>query len=398
MEMSYPQDVQLWGSIAGFCRSTRLLFPLLILLHILFLYNFITMQMKRKFRFGANKQSSSFVIAGLVAGAILAIGGSVLATTVGNSITVTSNLTVNGTAGFATTTAGSVVSIQGVGNFVNAATSTFYTPLTLSNLTATSSVLLATDTGLVGIGTTSPGSLLSIHGVGNFVNAATSTLYTDFSLRSISATSTIYSANGTALVPSYSFLSDVDTGLFRGAANVIGFATNGAEVARLDASGNLGIGSTTPGSLLALGTMANFVSNGTSTLANGLNVGNLRATSTVATTTISTGGFQVGQAGSLAAFTVGQSATTSVGVGTSTPSSHQFAVGGNALIGGGASGTTTLTVSSPGTRIGGCIELRATDGNMVRIYATTSVLASYNNNGLLALGGQGLVVEAGGCR
>ncbi|MEK7098895.1 MAG: hypothetical protein AAB916_00050, partial [Patescibacteria group bacterium] len=122
------------------------------------------------------------------------------------------------------------------------------------------------------------------------------------------------------------------------------------------------------------------------------------ATSTVATSTVSTGGFQVGQAGALAAFTVGQSATTSVGVGTSTPKSHQFAVGGNALIGAGSNGTSTLSISSSGTNIGGCIELRAADGNMVRIYATTSTLTgAYTNNGG-ALPGRGLVVEAGTCR
>lgn len=352
------------------------------------------MQMKRKFHFGINKQSPSFVIAGLVAGAILAVGGSVLATTVGNSITVTSNLTVNGTAGVATTTAGSVFSIQGVGNFVNAATSTLYTPLALSNLTATSSVLLATDTGLVGIGTTTPGSLFSIQGVGNFQNAATSTLYTDFSLRSISATSTIYGANGTAAVPSYSFLSDVDTGLFRGAANVLGFATNGAEVARLDASGNLGIGTTTPGSLLSLGTMANFVSGATSTVASGLNVGNFRATSTVATSTILTGGFRVGQTSadaSIPAFVVMQSATTSVGIGTSTPTSHQFAVSGNALIGSGGTGTSTLTVNASGARVGSCIQLRAAStSDLYRLYLGNK--GPDGNSGNL-----GLIVEPGGC-
>lgn len=295
------------------------------------------------FRF--HSDSPAFFVGILMIGMILAVGGSVFATSVGTSISVSSTLTVSGTA-----------------------TSTY-------------------SGGIISNGFA--GGPYVIAGVGQF--------------STIQATSTISLADGTAVAPSLTFTTDADTGLFSVSANILGFATGGSQRAVIDASGNVGIGTSTPGSLLALGTMANFVSNGTSTLANGLNVGRFSATSTVATTTISTGGFQVGQAGALAAFTVGQSATTSVGVGTSTVTSHQFGVGGNALIGAGGNGTSTLTISAEGTgaladRVGSCIELTAADGGLVRIYASSSVMTGVYTNLGLAMPGRNLVVEAGGCR
>lgn len=48
--------------------------------------------------------------------------------------------------------------------------------------------------------------------------------------------------NGAAATPSISFVSDPNTGIYRIGADIIGFAVNGAEAARINASGNLGIG------------------------------------------------------------------------------------------------------------------------------------------------------------
>jgi len=59
-------------------------------------------------------------------------------------------------------------------------------------------------------------------------------------------------ANGTAGAPTYRFNSDGDTGIYRAAANQLGFSTAGTEAMRIDASGNLGIGTTTPDESLHL--------------------------------------------------------------------------------------------------------------------------------------------------
>lgn len=58
------------------------------------------------------------------------------------------------------------------------------------------------------------------------------------------------SVSGTNALPTYAFLSDLDTGIYNPAANELGFVTGGAERMRISASGNVGIGVTPSASSL----------------------------------------------------------------------------------------------------------------------------------------------------
>jgi hypothetical protein len=57
-------------------------------------------------------------------------------------------------------------------------------------------------------------------------------------------------ANGSAAAPSITFTGDTNTGIFSPGADSIAFTEGGAEIARFDSSGNLGIGTTNPSTKL----------------------------------------------------------------------------------------------------------------------------------------------------
>jgi hypothetical protein len=93
------------------------------------------------------------------------------------------------------------------------------------------------STGNVGINTASPSETLDVNGTiqGGFIT----------STGSIYATTGIFrSSDGTATIPSIQPGLDNDTGFFRPASNTIGFTTGGQERARINASGNLLVGTT----------------------------------------------------------------------------------------------------------------------------------------------------------
>jgi hypothetical protein len=76
------------------------------------------------------------------------------------------------------------------------------------------------------------------------------TVYGNTQAYKISASSVATFSAGTAAAPAITTTGDTNTGIFFPAADTIAFSEGGAEAMRIDASGNLGIGTSSPGAKL----------------------------------------------------------------------------------------------------------------------------------------------------
>jgi hypothetical protein len=139
---------------------------------------------------------------------------------------------------------------------------------TLGTTTGTAATLtngtiqtLTSSTATITGGTFS-GSINSTSGTIATLNSTTGTIPT------LVATTLITTGTGTAAAPAIVPTGDTNTGIFFPAADTIAFAEGGAESIRIDASGNVGIGTTSPGTKLDVLAPTNSgmrVTNGTMT-------------------------------------------------------------------------------------------------------------------------------------
>jgi hypothetical protein len=102
--------------------------------------------------------------------------------------------------------------------------------------------------------------------VGGSLVVSGSTTANTFSATQITASGTIITAAGTNSAPAIVPTGDTNTGIFFPAADTIAFAEGGAEAMRIDSSGNMGIGTTSPLSDGSGGRALTISNNNTATL------------------------------------------------------------------------------------------------------------------------------------
>ena len=198
--------------------------------------------------------------------------------------------------------------------------------------------------GNVGIGTTNPGAKLDVNGAihagsegflfgsensGMFLNAASDVRFKlggthymrlDSGRQAVTAKKFQASDAGTASSPNFSFIDDQDTGIFEVSnGNILAFTTGGSEKLRINASGNVGIGTTGPAQLLHLSKDNHPI----------LQLQNTNATNPSTWRLMAGGGYGDNKSfvidnGSAARFAI--NSTGKVGIGTASPSSKLHAV------------------------------------------------------------------------
>ncbi len=346
-------------------------------------------------------------IAALVIGAVFSMSASVWATTIGANVTVTGTFTSNGNStigdatgdihaftgnvGLGTASPKQLLHVEGSGVFL---TDLFINGNDINLGTGSATTTISGGFG-IGVGTTTPGAAFAIAtstaGVNTaFLIANLGTGYTAwFQDTADDTTPFVIDAAGnvgigtstpTAALAIATTTSQVVTAFLvsnAGAGPTAYFedVANDGSPTVIDTAGNLGVGTTTPGTLFSVDKTANF-SSASSTFYSDITVPTFAATSTTATSTITNGLLISKSAGS-------------VGIGTSTPV-KTLSVLGSILAGGGAAqGTTTITVDTNVSGKGSCLQMRAAStSDMYRIYV--------GNTGT-AQASMALMVERGAC-
>jgi hypothetical protein len=196
----------------------------------------------------------------------------------------------------------------------------------------TESIHVAT-TGNVGIGTTAPTVPLEVNGR---INSAGPIVIT-----TSGAGRNFRSQDGDATIAGYDFITNANgLGMFRAGTDILGFTTTSVERLRIDASGNVGIGTTTPSGTLsvnprqyatgtasqALTTVTGVGTTFTSAMVgshlvfvNGVSAGRITVFNSATSLTVTTSQTVASQAYTISYSGLNVTSTGKVGIGTTSP-------------------------------------------------------------------------------
>ena len=135
----------------------------------------------------------------------------------------------------------------------SAVTKTTGTITGLNSTTGTVATLNSTTGTIAGLSSTNGtiANLNSTTGTVATLNSTTGTITTGV-IPTLTSITKITSGTGTAAAPAISPTGDTNTGIFFPAADTIAFSEGGAEAMRIDSSGNVGIGTTSPSQKLTV--------------------------------------------------------------------------------------------------------------------------------------------------